>query len=487
MKSNAAPQLSQIAIDVGLEGAGKTLLSAIRSHKKHASNIQCILVHTRSSFVRGGPKVNIASINAVACALSEFPSLQELKLELEDQSLPIDVLAKALKAAARLQSVVLDGVHLQGGPDSGKGIETVLAEHQTLQSISFRHCRGCHALLAAASASRTLQTLSITSSSIAPLETTIQAICHCSNLRSLTLEDIPDLQDRHILLLGRKLASFKTLKELTLISHHLGTFTGAVVTDFLLRNKSIENLTLRLGNAWETSCASIARVLASNTSLQALDLLVYGRTKRSLVADITKLTQTLKLPSGGNGQLKALHICLDLDPMMDESVESCVVSDFQDVLTFNKTLRKVTIEEYGLARYRLYDDMKAQLELNQTGIEELLQQDVPVSTAVYLNAMSTSRDSVNALFYCLSNNPCLFAAYSDNQKVTREETTRIHIDEARPSENVAKTSLEHSLDAKPLKSQRESRIKLFSLLRGHGKYRCHAPVNFLYPYATACV
>lgn len=422
---------SELSLDLGETQIATSLASIKSLSQERRSAVRSVLVHTRSLLWQGNSNGGMSQRMSVSdlCvflygfeALASLPKLRKLTVELNDGILPVLALTVVLKSCKRIKTLVLNHVNLQGDHEDLASLESAIQKHQSFRHLALSHVTGNGAAVTALSATKGLQDISLASTAIRP-EESLKTMSASTQIRIIELDDIPDLSDRHILWLWDAFASSKTLTEFSLQSQNLGNVAGEAASNMLKYNQSVQRVKLHLGRNWGRCACSMAKVLKSNKSMKSLDLLLYGKTKSRIEADIQLLAQALvhtdnhtaKYNSNGghksndnNSPLKELRLCLDLDPLVDDPIEKNVIQCFDTMLQANHELSHLTIAEFGFFNYPICNSsMERKLRYNRSGISRLLLNDGS-SHSAYLKAIANESDHLDFVFYALINKPSLF-------------------------------------------------------------------------------
>jgi len=266
-----------------------------------------------------------------------------------------------------------------------------------------------------------------------------------SCLTKVSLQEIPDLHDAHIVELSMALASpYCKVQALELRSSILTEEAGDALTTMLLINQSITHLTLHLD--CEQLGSAMARVFRHNNTLQHVDLRCYGDDEE-VCQSVLEMARALRLrrcsssgcrkhiakrsgyassPSSSKireSQVQSLRLSLEIEPYQCQNE---ILAQFAATLKHNHILSTLVLDD-GIEPYVLTEDMQFDLKLNRCGYSRFTKDigNANVTTPTqYLDAMAQESDDINVLFTILNQHPELLcqAALAPETTATKEAT-----------------------------------------------------------------
>jgi hypothetical protein len=224
------------------------------------------------------------------------------------------------------------------------------------------------------------------------------------NLRCLVLEETPELDDAHCVVLAEALSRPDCqLEELCLVSSISTNTSARAMTNMLLTNTSLAKVTLHIDS--DQLGMWIAQVIRANTTLKQLHIRLYNDV-------IARALQS-------NQHLTHLRVRSEMDV---ELLPKELVTSFDQALQIpTVALQSLSVDD-GVYRYPMPESLKLQMRLNQCGTRALLQQFHAVKPHQLVDALVNSvtsdqqQEKVDATFALLSQAPelILMALQHDN-------------------------------------------------------------------------
>ena len=300
-------------------------------------------------------------------ALAKLPNLHSLIIELNFHviSLPVSAILAVFRKR-QLKRLTLKHLHLLGSEQDFEELRHLAQLQTSLKGLSLDSCRGLGATRALVYHLPCVQELRIVSSALAPtgaLREAEVANLVTPHLRSLKLDDIPDLHDKVCIALANTLANtFSQVQELHLASSMLSEEATRAITTALQSNTALRKLTLHVDS--EDVGMFVADIIAANTSLESIDMRLHN--DANFVGEICwHMAQALQM----NTNLKCLRLRLEIEL---DTLPAFAVDAFANALKTNSSLQMLSLDD-GIYRYPLPPDIKLQLALNECGGRQLLQ------------------------------------------------------------------------------------------------------------------
>jgi hypothetical protein len=235
-------------------------------------------------------------------------------------------------------------------------------------------------------------------------------------LKILQLHDLPNVTDFEVVQVAMNLEHPQCiLQELHLRSSILTDTAGQALTDMLFINKSLEKLYLHLDS--EAVVQGMANCLATNTTLQRVDLRCYGDD-----GTVSQNVMQMALALRCNQTLSKLRLCLEVEP---HDHQTDIVKAFQETLQHHNTsLRQVRLDD-GIQKYDLPTEFELALNLNRSGFAQLAASPQPnqVPMNQWITALTMSDADLSTTYTILHNCPMLFSAASATNEDLLEDSS----------------------------------------------------------------
>ena len=407
--------------------------------------------------VDGSRKMNQHALEAAFATLAALPRLKQVNIDFAELELPVHALVTLLGGCDSLREILLSNLTLVGTAEHIKRLNEALATKRQLTRIRCHDCRGLalQSFMTHLPCIRKLEfrRCYIRHSTMATKsireKNPFSILGQSPTLSCLTLQDVTDLQNDDVLALTHALSepgSVSVLRELHLTSHGMnsspttasqldGNICGPAVAElFAAYNPHfcrIRTMTLKFGSTWTTAGSTMARILQHqqrplsspssqskshqqcNVGNNSLNSLCLGLDRKTAVSQGLKILDALRT----NHTLKRLKICFDRDMQLDGPLEASFQRSLDTLLQCNHKLQSVVLLDEKRERFTLSEECLHKLELNTSMLPLLLHTSTGGKGATseqqrqqqedYLNAMIGAKDSLNTVYYALSNNPNL--------------------------------------------------------------------------------
>ena len=381
---------SSITIDISCHRHDVVpVLAHLIQSKKKVQSVHLIVSRPMKAFLG-----NETILRRIFDLLCQVCNLTHLKIDLAHSvMLPVMALVTVLKHVKGLQKIEFHRLELSGTDETGLSeLRDQLRCYVPLQNLLFLDCRGTVAVH------------------------TFFKCLPC--LRSLSLLNLPDFTDLHMLLLlssGKQ--ALGRLHELHLISNSLTSLTGNALCRALAATGKDRLIKLTLRLDWEKSAATLAELLHAVPSLQEVDFMLYGRhiTENYLLiinalpqqGDKPKKLRSLRLRS----ECQSRRVKLDRDELFKA---------LDNMLVTNTTLRKV-IFDFDTKYLVIPDHIKTKLRLNRCNASSILRFQSGLHPQ-FLNAIIREKDHIDVIYSLLSSNPsiCQYVQSSSGENDTNK-------------------------------------------------------------------
>lgn len=421
--------MSHVVIDLGRSGGGPATSASLGQHRKALGHRKrkvksaLIMAQQAKSYI---PWHNTDKnhIKTMLQTLGDFPNLTVLTVDLSYWKLRVATLSVMVQATRSLKELTLRNLVLTGNLCDQTELESVLESYSNIQNLTLDRCRGTatvRTLLTRLSSLRKVQVVSsrISQSDVWASVTLVEMCGSNPKLRSLSLQDVLDLEDQHVCQLVEALRSkmAPALHELNLTSSKAGQMAGDTILSLLLNgnNTSLSKLKLSLGGIWNNMGTSVGRVLSSPTALRKLQLLIPSRSDTVTIA-----AQIAAALSCSVTRLTHLGLNVNLTASTGSGQYQDLIGAFESALKNNHTLEVLRFYDSkdswaspGGNQSELTPFLRMKLDLNRTGLLRLLHDsnNQPIPMNAYLQAMTKANENLSVLFYALQNNPTLFSGH----------------------------------------------------------------------------
>jgi hypothetical protein len=391
------------------------------------------------------------SLQPIMKALGQLPNLCTLTVDLDRKRLSVGTLVVLVKSVKGLRDLTLKNAVFTGTLCDQIELERTLVSplYCNIRRLSLSHCQGTAVVSAFLTKTTSLKMLRISNCRISQCDmgggaSLVQMFQQNLGLRCLTLESIPDLEDKHLVQLSDSMSDRNNnhIEGFHIISSNIGQEAGEALANLLLSWRSrISQLTLNLGREWSTIGYTFASVLSSSnaSSLTSLQLRLTGSDLdgHDIAVTALQIGDALRL---SRTRLTRLEFNVDLDTFVGFGHDSRVLRFYEDVLRTNHLLQDLrffdSCRESGIAANRGHSErtntqhlpeptslpmtpyLKMKLTLNGSGLSTMIHESLgenrsPLSLASYVQAIYTIKDDISCAFYAISRNPTLFAVHEN--------------------------------------------------------------------------
>lgn len=415
----------------------KESLPALRALRKSPwlqRNVHTAHINAASCVWYGPIKMDIHALIEVFLSLGELPRLSTVTLDLSNLQVPVAALTALLRGATFLRELQLTNIQLVGPIEA---LEEALQAHTHLSRVRFIRCQG-HAIQSFMTELPSLKKLELRYTAIGVIANNDKnpwvRLGQSTQLQSLTVQEVRELKSEHIVAFADSLLAQHVQGTCNLQELHLSSTTGCVngqqcasaVADLVIIHprSTIKTLTLKFGQTWKTAGATTASLLRKTPSIASLCVQLTGK-------DIAVQGQEIFDALTFNTTLKRLKICLDQDQYLDGPIDQSFMDALEHLLvTNNHVLQSVGVLDENREKYSLPAVIRHKLELNASGLPKLLHNghfSCDLSTQDYIDAMIDYKDSLDAVFYALSNHPELLLDLSPSaMALLSSETTTVN-------------------------------------------------------------
>ena len=416
---------SYIAVDL----SQSNICSALASLQKFKTGIERITTARVYTSVQS-TGIHDQDLIRVFGIIGNFPNLKHVQVNLRyahfpnHGAVPLEALAcllqggKSKTGRRRLKSLQFRNVHLSSS-SSGQAqrLCDALKCQKRLQEIEVVDCTGRMAAFFSAVSmhAKNLRRLRVDGTLLGSSWTWVNLCEAHPALRSLQLEDVPDINDDKMADLANALRDPQCrIQELVIASSIVTDKSGNVLTEMLLVNQSIRHLTLHLD--CERLGTAMANCMKRNSNLRSLDVRCYGDDD-NVLDDIIQLSHALYPPktdmtatgattsTGGGSNLQKLRLRLEIEPYEFGQI---ILDTFGAMMPHNDTLQELVLDD-GSEHYPLPTDTQLKLKLNECGYSKYRQASLQGKRndkhQMLFDALVAGKDDPSVSFSILSNHP----------------------------------------------------------------------------------
>jgi len=498
--SNDQDDRKHVVVDLGRKDALLRALIAL-SHSPSKSKVKSALIVRRPNgnhsvlTAQGVERYNLMRAFQV---LGNLPNLAAITIDASSWRFPVSALVCLLKTAKALKHLKLKDLALRGNLCDQNNLGESLAMHTSLQSLVIENCQGTACVRTLLTKASTLRTIKIRSTRLSQSDlwasTCLVEMCqNNASLQSLTLSNVPDLDDQHLAAFADFLSSSnpnhdnatcaKELQELHITSSCAGETAAEAIAKLLLAGTSISRVTINLRGIWSSCGNSMAKVLSSNTTLVQLSLAIASNELDGWDAAHHAIQIAQALSSNNKATaLESLQLYMDMASLEADGGDQAILDAFESVLDKNYTLGELhLLNQDGSHCHPLNPSLCLKLDLNRSGLTRLLVQPAPARCPphipqhqqhtndaywmdMYICAMASSSENLSLLFYGLSNNPALFRQTNTASTATKKNPVRAMSSTSSPVAALSPTAASKTtIPAKTKRRRRRNNARRTSL------------------------